>query len=405
MTEKLNPKSDKAWTYLQWLMSGAVLHVERMDSAGPVKPVAKSYGPNDGAAFKKFLDTNNGPEWRRNCYFVGNSEHLVGKRNKANTKAASFLHIDLDCKDFSGTESEAGDYILGLLLEEKIRPKGVPRPSFVWFTGGGFQALWKLAEPLDPEAAEDLNRGLIQVLGGDVGTHNVDRLLRMPFSVNWLNDKKREAGRQPKYASGLDPVDLSKPPASYAPGDFKLPKASSSHGLTASTKKQSEAVLDFELQALPDDLSQILPEDNAWLDAIKSGENPSQKSYKSRSELVFGAACWMASVNVAPGIAASVLLQPELGISAHVLEASDPIRYAKRQVKRAILSIQANREDWPELTEKGHPVQGSAKNIRFAIFRLGVVVRRNEFTGITSIEGEGLEYRDLGDAADILSSQ
>ena len=405
MTENLNPNSNKAWTYLQWLMSGAVLHVERMDSTGPAKPITKTYGPNDGAAFKKFLDTNNGPEWRRNCYFMGNSEHLVGKRNKENTKAASFLHIDLDCKDFAGTEDEALDHILALLLEEKVRPRGVPKPSFVWFTGGGFQALWKLAEPLDPEAAEELNKGLIQVLGGDDGTHNVDRLLRMPFSVNWLNDKKRDSGREPKYGSGMDPIDLSKPPASYNPADFKLPKAKASSGMTASANSQSEEIPDFELQILPDDLSLVLPDDGVWLNAIKSGEGPPSKQYKSRSELVFAVACWMASNEVEPGFAASVLLEPNFGISAHVLEASEPVRYAIRQVKRAILAIRARRADWPELTEKGAPVKGSAKNIRFGVFRLGVTVRRNEFTGITTIEGAGLEDRDLGDAADILSSQ
>lgn len=59
------------------------------------------------------------------------------------------------------------------------------------------QAIWKLDQPVEVNVAEDFNKRLLIALQGGPGTHNADRLLRLPGTVNWLNAQKREAGRQP----------------------------------------------------------------------------------------------------------------------------------------------------------------------------------------------------------------
>ena len=130
-------------------------------------------------------------------YFLPNAKFMVGKRRKSNIQQAQFLHVDLDCKDYPGSLAEQENRIIGLLLEKRERPKGIPEPTAVWFTGGGYQAVWKLHEPVPPEIAEDYNKRLLRSLQGGDGTHNVDRLLRLPGTINWLNDRKRGAGREP----------------------------------------------------------------------------------------------------------------------------------------------------------------------------------------------------------------
>ena len=197
MSEQLYPKSDEAWEFSRFLDPEGPSYLERMNSEGPPSPVAKTYPASDPASFKKFVDANNGPELRRNLYFLPNAKFLSGKRRKENLSHAQFLHVDLDFKDYPGTLTEQQDQIIGLLLEPKERPKGVPEPTAVWFTGGGYQAVWKLDQPVPVSVAEDFNKRLLIGLQGGPGTHNADRLLRLPGTVNWLNAKKRDAGRKP----------------------------------------------------------------------------------------------------------------------------------------------------------------------------------------------------------------
>jgi hypothetical protein len=221
------------------------------------------------------------------------------------------------------------------ILDDKERPKGIPLPSAVWFTGGGYQAVWRLTEPMMIEQAEDLNRALLVTLQGGAGTHDPSRLLRLPWTVNWLNDKKRIDGRKPALAFVMEPVKFSASPASYAPDDFKprgLKKSAAPE--IAQGKSVNQAVL--EPLQLPDDLSEILPSDPDWIESIATGINPPSKDYQSRSELVFAASIWMLSHNVKPGHVVSILTSTDFGISAHVLEKPNPLRYAQRQVQSAM---------------------------------------------------------------------
>jgi hypothetical protein len=76
-----------------------------------------------------------------------------------------------------------------------------PPPTLVIFSGGGYGAFWRLAEPVkvngNLDALETVNKRLIEIFGAGKGTQNIDRLMRLPFTVNHLNEKKRRDGRQP----------------------------------------------------------------------------------------------------------------------------------------------------------------------------------------------------------------
>ena len=201
----LSSRPDLAWDFYRWLQPAGPYYLERLESEGAGRPVSKRYSSEESGPFKKFISVNNSDAHRRNIHFLPNAEFLIGSRSKANMTGVRMLHVDLDCKDYPGTMGEQCKTILDLLLDAVIRPEGIPAPSCVWFTGGGYQALWVMAEPISVTEAERLNKGLLVALRGAKGPHDASRLLRLPGTINWLNAKKRAAGREPAMAEMIAP--------------------------------------------------------------------------------------------------------------------------------------------------------------------------------------------------------
>ncbi len=399
MSDPLLPNAERAIAFLYWLNPDASLHLEHMRSEGAAKPTANDYSSDDTASATHFVSTNNGDNYRRNIYFFLNGEFLRGERKKENLSAARFLHVDLDCKDYPGDENQQRDTILGMLADGQQRPKGIPMPTAVWFTGGGYQAVWRMAEPISVDDAEDLNRALLAAMQGGPGTHDASRLLRLPHTVNWLNDKKRESGRSPALALVMEPLNFSVPPASYQVTDFKLRLQKKQVPGTSMSKPMV-----LEPLPLPDDLHEILPTDAMWMEAIVTGKNPPGNGYSSRSELVFASVFWMLGNGVKAGHVLSIITDARFGISAHVLEQPNPLAYGYRQVNRAMSFLEARRNGWPIVNKEGLPTPNLSGNIRHALATLGVDAQRNMFTQADEITGHGLEGRDLNDIGDILSS-
>lgn len=86
----------------------------------------------------------------------------------------------------------------------------LPTPSVIIASGGGYQPIWLLPEPIPatPEAiihSETLSRRIAGLAGGDA-VQSVDHILRMPFTLNFPDETKRAAGRT-VCASGLLHLD------------------------------------------------------------------------------------------------------------------------------------------------------------------------------------------------------
>lgn len=112
-----------------------------------------------------------------------------GVRNRKATKEdiarVLHLHADIDVND--------------AVTLQRIRVF-TPTPTIIVFSGGGFQPIWTLKEPTTEfERVERINRFIANILGGD-NCYNVDRLLRLPGTINMPNFKKRTAGRVPTLA-------------------------------------------------------------------------------------------------------------------------------------------------------------------------------------------------------------
>src|ERR1700737_400191 len=137
-------------------------------------------------------------------YFNANEVKPLGKGHakakEAEVSTVRFLHVDADL--LAGT---APDDVETARAELLAKIKAAPLvPSLIINSGNGFGLFWELAEPVTvtAENLEDIkarNVALADQLGGD-DCENLDRVMRLPFTVNRPNAKKIKAGRVPVLA-------------------------------------------------------------------------------------------------------------------------------------------------------------------------------------------------------------
>lgn len=152
--------------------------------------VGRWFGEDIAAATDWAVSENNEG---KNLYWTVNlaTEGCNKKPSKADIVAARFAHVDIDPPKSGGPFDK-------LQTQAELLALSVP-PSLIIDSGGGLQAFWRLAGPAYAADVESVNRGLAERLGGD-NCHNIDRLMRLPGTVNYPNAKKRAAGRTTSLA-------------------------------------------------------------------------------------------------------------------------------------------------------------------------------------------------------------
>jgi hypothetical protein len=192
--------------------AAAIAFLKLMHGTGPyvltaIRPdskaiVTKTFYLSTVPDLEAFLETHNGVS---NIYFSINPplRDLTKKAEREDIKEVAYLHVDLDPR--AGEDVEAEQVRILDLLSEPT-PKGLPPPTCVVFSGGGYQAFWKLETPIPingdielAEAAKLYNLKIEQLLGGD-HCHNIDRIMRLPGTINIPNAKKLAKGRKPALA-------------------------------------------------------------------------------------------------------------------------------------------------------------------------------------------------------------
>jgi hypothetical protein len=158
--------------------------------------VARTFAPADFEAAVPWIAEQQAAE--RNVYFQPNetAPRCNHKPGKADMVAAQCRFADIDPVDEQFPLADERSRLVRLADYLSQDPKIAP--TAIIDSGNGIQALWAVTrEILSPEAVlrvEAETRAIEAALGAG-GTHNIDRLLRLPGTVNYPNSKKKSLGR------------------------------------------------------------------------------------------------------------------------------------------------------------------------------------------------------------------
>lgn len=136
------------------------------------------------------------------------SKPINKKPTKKDIGCVEYLHVDADpAADESPEQCWARLKPLIKAFDKK--------PTFIISSGNGVHLLWRLAEPVplnSEEAIADVearNYALAQAFGASPETRNVDRILRVPGTVNWPNEPKLKRGRVPVLCELIEANDVA----------------------------------------------------------------------------------------------------------------------------------------------------------------------------------------------------
>lgn len=274
-----------------------------------------------------------------NIYFQVNPlMHAVSKKSAiADVAALSWLHVDVDPSKDADLAAEQAR-IKKLFTDEL--PAGIPMPTCVLFSGGGCQGFWRLRDPLpiNGQVAAAVhgaayNRQLELVFGGD-HCHNVDRIMRLPGTINWPDERKRSFGRTPALARVLYFSDTSHDLSEFMPAAAVQSREGGLGDYGGGTQLVNVSGNVGRLDSI-DDLPEAVKPKTRVL--IVQGEDPEDPTaYESRSEVLFRVVCDLVRANVDDDTIYSILTDDRFRISDSVLgKGSGADRYALRQILRA----------------------------------------------------------------------
>lgn len=278
----------------------------------------------------------------RNVYWTVNRTRSGQdkKPRKADIKGARWCHVDID-----------PPFELQAKLAE-LTSLELP-PTLIVQSGNGLQALWRLdGEHADLAAVERVNEALATRLGGDK-CQNIDRLLRVPGTVNYPDAAKRAKGRSARQAR-LHRYDEG--------GSYPFTVLQRAFGRTSTTRP---------------------------------APNPGPIS-EYRNVTLTRRAGALRRQGLDEAQLASELQKINLAECDPPLESDEVARIA-----RSIAKYPAGRDpDQFETNREHRIIKNSPHNVRVALRQLGIIVRYDAFKGRNRIEGlEGWPNGELDDAA------
>lgn len=283
-------------------LSDAIHLVAIHPDGGP--PRAQWFG-DDRARAEAWANIQNGEGF--NVYFTANKvrPELNKKPTKKDIEGVRYCFVDID-PPFDEGEVWAKAHRFGL-------------PSIAIHSGNGLQLLWRVEDGRSVEQCELINRGLVDAFGGDKGCWNVDRLLRVPGTINHPNATKRAKGRRPELAWLMWVDDVSYLTATMLE-TFPAPPRE--------PREVADVVLGAYEPTLVEDLTRRPSE--ALLRRLNTEHLPGE-----RSEACMRAAKWMLHEGYTREDVAGVMFEPGNAIAAHVFDKDDPQRAAERIASNA----------------------------------------------------------------------
>lgn len=386
-----------------WVLSA--IHPERkgIETAtyGPAGLLSPRAAP---ATAEAFIAKHNG-NWNL-YYHVNPTRQPVDKKaEREDIASLNYLHVDLDAR--AGEDLDDEIERLEKLVSSPMQ--GVPEPTHIIYSGGGYQALWALQDPfqIDGEEAkfEEAKRYNIQleVLYGGDSTHNVDRIMRLPGTWNIPGAKKKKKGRKKVeaklVATNLDNVypfsDFTPAPKTQTEST-NTPKSAAKVIQLPQTEAEVPRIEDLE------DLNEYNVPDRLKI-IIAQGEHPEEpkEGDNSRSAWLFDCICNLYRCGVPDEVVYGIITDPEWKISASVLDKGskqDCHNYAVRQMEQAKKEVAKDSIEvrWPVANDNGIPRPKEFQNVVAALRACPIDFQYNEFNGRFIIGGRVLQ-EFLGD--------
>jgi hypothetical protein len=348
---------DEAVDFLEQLRPGGPWVLSAIVPDGPIETVT-ALAASDVRAF---LGHHNG---KRNIYFSVNPTRNALSRKAAKTAIAAIEYMLADCDPNPGETSAEAKARYRAQLETFE-----PRPTFVIDSGNGIQLLWRLAAPIvlgkpvpgqagrlsySPEdqatidKAEARSAAVMGQLNAKAGTQNIDRILRLPGTINLPNAKKKREGRVVCPSKLIDFQEVSHPLDAFPLG----PEAARQQEAKQRNCPGSVHAL-VDLDSLPEVDTAELPISKEIKEAIDTdgseigGGDRSTGAARITRELV--------RANCTDQQIASILWQEP--ISAHFRDQANPkraidrvIAWAKREVAKNSAASQFDAVDLDVLT-------------------------------------------------------
>jgi hypothetical protein len=303
----------------------------------PERPGAETCTFRDEQRLRGWVEAKNN---HFNLYFAVNlpMRDMSKKAERTDIKEVTWLHVDIDPRVGEELERER-ERILALFGPHL--PEGVPPPTAIVSSGSGFQAFWSIDTPIEiggdlakAEQAKLFNLRLEQLFGGDA-CHNIDRIMRLPGSINLPNAAKRKKGRLPAAAMVVEfhPERVYPLNRFSAAGPSAVAASQAAPAVTISDNVQRLSdINELDKYGVPDRIKVICVQ----------GSHPDQPkdTDNSRSAWVFDVVCQLVRCGVPDNVVYAILTDRAFAISESVLEnGSGAHRYAIRQIERAKLCV------------------------------------------------------------------
>lgn len=339
--DAVTPDYKASLDFLDRWMDGGPWHVVAIDPNRKAIAVG-TFGKPTIADLRAFLEEQ-GTKLKRNIYFVVNSSKRLSKDPPTREAiiAMGALHVDLDPRpgEDIGPERER---ILAVLRDPTS--KGLPKPSVIIFSGGGYQAFWRLKDPLplsgsleDYEDAKLYNRQIELALVGD-NCHNINRVMRLPGTINRPDPKKRAKGRVEELARIEEFNDLRYDLSAFEKAPVVAASSSSPDGESPGRRVEIDTATVPHFADV-NDIPELQDESDArnakCRVAIVMGTDPDDPQ-KTRSEPLLFVCCQMVRAGCSDETIYSVITNPAFDISVSVLDKGSSIHsYAVRQIEQA----------------------------------------------------------------------
>lgn len=337
-----------------WLAKWAPIEIMPVWSITAVNPkggrtTTWGWDANDPKSLQEMSDFIAELNGKENLYFQPNPDNrealAIGSKSKREDIGAGYVvFLDIDCYSIGIPKETAIEHVTRNL------PIGMPGPcSTLIDTGGGVHAYWPLAPAMRipayaendtawSEAVHEFEMRLCGIIAAyvnmaDAKLKDICRMMRLPYTYNIPNDKKRSKGCLVSLAR-----PLSVPSRFYRLEDF--PAAECPYPVSGNQLSQEE---DRAIKAMS-----ILKPLRVNLDSLeissecktKIDEMPGDDNSATLASIIMH----LLRRQVRPSVILGVLMNDEFGVGQYV-KRKGGLQHARRQLARAWLAIERSEQE------------------------------------------------------------